>query len=74
MRPVTVAEAVGHLHPRVSRRTLGRIIESAGLKPIGVRRSDRGRPAIEYDLAEINKAHTAWFTGVLTCAGRSSCP
>lgn len=66
---VTLAEAVAHLDPRVSRRTLVRIIVAAGLEPAGYRPArGRGRPAAEYPLDQLAEAHAAWVRGALTCA------
>lgn len=70
----TVAEALAELHPRVSRRTLVRIIEAAGVQPTGRRRPVRGRPAFEYQLADLQRAHAAWARGDLSCASEVGCP
>lgn len=54
----TITEAVGQLHPHISRRELARLLAEA--KPIGVRRGGVGRRGAVYDIKDIMRAHAEW--------------
>jgi hydroxymethylpyrimidine/phosphomethylpyrimidine kinase len=54
----TIAEAVHHLHPAISRRDLARVL--ADVEPSGFRHGMLGRRAKLYPIDEILRRHADW--------------
>jgi hypothetical protein len=54
----TVAEAVHHLHPAISRRDLSRLLEN--VEPVGVRHGLLGRKPKVYPIDVILRLHADW--------------
>lgn len=57
--PVTLATAAKVLDPAIHLKSLRRLVEAAGLAPIGRERSG-GRPAATYDWAALCRLHADW--------------
>lgn len=58
---ITLAEAVeSRLHPSIPLRTLTRLINTEGIRPVGVRRGVRGRPAALYAVRDLDVVHAMW--------------
>ena len=62
---MTVDEAVEWFDPPISRRQLADLITTLKIRPVGKRPRPIGRPALEYDAAELMRLHASlvpWLT------------
>jgi len=57
----TISEAVGQLHPHITRRELARRLSAAGVEPCGTKHGRMGRRPKSYPIDAIMRVHAEWM-------------
>lgn len=62
---LTLTEAAGRLDPPLSRDTLERLVQAAGVGHVRIRRGRRGRSPKLYRSADLDRVHATWVRATL---------